>query len=81
VFGPKFAQVDASIVKSSQIYKEQSLEFRVQMYNIFNHPNFAQPSGAFAPGSLTFGEITSTLGNTVAFGSARQLELALKYKF
>ena len=81
VFAIPFYQADASVVKNTPIHNEQQLEFRVEMFNIFNHPNFSPPAGGWSAGSTTFGESTSTLGSTIGFGGSRQLELALKYKF
>jgi hypothetical protein len=51
------------------------------MFDIFNHPNFGNPGLTFSPTSTTFGVITSTRFPTGDFGSARQIQFALKLKF
>jgi hypothetical protein len=78
-YGPHFTQVDASLLKDTEIREGQTLEFRAEFFNILNHPNFGFPTTAF--GSSSFGSITSTFGNTIGFGTSRQIEFALKYKF
>jgi hypothetical protein len=81
VHDPHFTDVDVSVKKSTPIHDNQRLEFRAELFNIFNHPNFAAPVATYAPNSLTFGEITSTFGTTLGFGTSRQMQLALKYIF
>ncbi len=79
IFGPGFAQVDASLLKETQVTENTHLEFRAEIFNVFNHPNFAEPDTTF--GTPGFGQIFSTFGNTLGEGTARQIQLALKYIF
>jgi hypothetical protein len=53
--------------------KFDKFQFRAEVFNIFNHAQFAAPGTAV--GSPTFGVITSTVK------SSRQIQLALKYVF
>ncbi|MDX6710022.1 MAG: hypothetical protein QOH96_1038 [Blastocatellia bacterium] len=91
--GPGFAQVDFSIFKNTRLTETQSLQFRVEIFNLFNHANFADPSGginidAFG-GSLNqaakFGQSISTVGNQLGgllgAGGPRQIQLSLRYSF
>jgi len=51
----------------------QYVLFRVEAFNLLNHPNFGPPDRNIQ--SQTFGTITSTAGD------ARIVQLALKYAF
>jgi hypothetical protein len=64
------------------------LQFRAEIFNIFNHPNFDSPTLAgdganvWTPsGATSFGLIENTVGRTIGFGTARQIQLALKLTF
>ncbi|HZV59066.1 MAG TPA: hypothetical protein VFF42_01905, partial [Candidatus Eremiobacteraceae bacterium] len=50
VYGPGFWNVDFSVSKSTRLRENLALQFRVEIFNIFNHPNFALPSGFITPG-------------------------------
>ena len=43
LLGPHFRQVDFSIFKNTAITEHVKLELRFEAYNLFNHPNFANP--------------------------------------
>jgi hypothetical protein len=43
--GPSLAQLDFTLGKRFWVEERSSFEFRVEIYNIFNHPNFTAPSG------------------------------------
>ncbi len=79
--GPPLFNFNFSVYKNNYIRKiseSANLQFRAEMFNIFNHANFA-PSGNLSPfngdGTPTssFGQITSTQGDN------RVIQLALKF--
>jgi|HubBroStandDraft_4_1064222.scaffolds.fasta_scaffold02499_2 hypothetical protein len=77
--GPTLKQDDVAIMKNFSIEK-YTLQFRFEAFNVFNHPNFADPNfGVFldAAGDRdpTSGLITSTVT------TSRQLQLAVKFIF
>jgi len=87
--GPGFHRMDASFFKEFRTSERTHFEFRGEIFNITNHPNFSPPgfSGngvVAAPGSLdytspsTFGKISSTrdLQN-----DQREIQFALKFYF
>jgi hypothetical protein len=88
--GPGLVQVDAAIKRSFSIYERLGGEFRVEAFNIANHPNLGDPLGTQAqlPSSVasgakitagqvgTFGTITSTQN---AF--QREMQFAMKLTF
>jgi outer membrane receptor protein involved in Fe transport len=57
IYGPGFRNVDFSISKMTKLRETASLQFRVEFFNIFNHPNFALPSGFITPGLNSDGTI------------------------
>lgn len=76
--GPGFWMYDASLVKNIKITDRQSLEFRADAYNLFNHPNFFV--GDQNVNSSTFGQITSM--NFTNYGvSTRKMQFGLFYRF
>lgn len=81
VTGPSFVNTDFSVIKNTKLTERFNLQFRAEMFDIFNHPNFGNPGLTFTPTSTTFGKITSTRFPTGDFGSSRQVQFALKLKF
>ncbi len=57
--GPAYRDLDFALVKHTTLPGETDLEFRGEIFDILNTPEFAQPNGSF--GSTAFGSITSTV--------------------
>ena len=79
IIGPSFVNTDFSVTKNTRLTERLNLQFRAEMFDIFNHPNFGNPVLTATSGS--FGIITSTRFPTGDFGSARQIQFALKLEF
>jgi len=79
VIGPGFDNVDFSIIKNTRLDEKRELQFRAEVFDLFNHANFGQPGRVV--GSATFGQITNTRFPTGDSGSSRQLQFALKLIF
>jgi outer membrane receptor protein involved in Fe transport len=77
--GPGFAQVDLGLSKTTQLTERLGLQFGGQVFNLLNHPNFANPSGMLD--DLNFGKSTSTVNNHVGTGTSRQMQLVMKFIF
>jgi hypothetical protein len=87
--GPGLEDMDLSLIKQVRVDDHNSVEFRAEVFNILNHPNFSNPSATYGgaagtgitPGSTAV--ITSTVNSSVptATGGPRQLQLALRYSF
>jgi hypothetical protein len=78
-YGPSFKQLDVSFLKKTKLTESKGLEFRAEMFNIVNHPNFDEPFNYFP--SPTFGQLYQTLGRTLGEGTARQIQLALRFTY
>jgi hypothetical protein len=70
-----------SLIKRTKLSERQMIEFRWEVFDVFNHANFGQPGRTAQVGSTTFGVITNTRFATGDSGSSRQMQFALKYKF
>jgi hypothetical protein len=91
-----FHNVDLSVSKSFKFGERARAQFRVETFNIFNHPNFANPNGAtsgYGQGATAdpsqagaFGCGCATPDNAafnpvLGSGSARAIQLGLKFLF
>jgi hypothetical protein len=54
------------------------VEFRGEVYNVMNHPFFAQPSNLNFLNTTNFGQISSTRDNP---NDARTIQFAVKFSF
>lgn len=88
--GPNFTQVDASFFKNTRLSENTSLQLRLEVFNLFNFANYADPSGGLVcAGSVgrcdAFGVSTSTVGNQLGgllgFGGPRQIQLSARFNF
>ena len=77
--GPSAFNWDFSLFKNFRIHEGQNLEFRAELFNVFNTPQFANPVGTST--SPAFGQSVSTIPTGSGFGSNRQIQFALKYTF
>jgi hypothetical protein len=57
LYGPGLVNLDAGAFKSFQFAEKRKLEFRWEIFNAMNKPNFGNPVAAFQ--NAAFGRITS----------------------
>jgi len=72
VHGPGTVNFDMALYKDFKIKERHTFEFRAELFNIFNHTNFAALSTSF--GAANFGAVTSARDPRIA-------EFALRYQF
>ncbi|MGA8432905.1 MAG: carboxypeptidase regulatory-like domain-containing protein [Candidatus Sulfotelmatobacter sp.] len=72
--GPGLIDFDFSVHKKIALSETRYLQFRAEIFNIFNHTNYSNPDGGFSDGPTAFGKITSA-------GDPRLLQFALKFFF
>jgi hypothetical protein len=70
--GPKLFNVNLSLVKRFAVTEGSAIDLRLEAFNLFNTVNFANPNTTF--GTAAFGQITSA-------ADARQVQLAIRYRF
>ena len=79
--GPHFFDTDISLSKETVIREEIRLQFRAELFNIFNHENLGLPNNnvfsASGAANASAGVITSSSPGT----TPRQIQLALKLTF
>jgi hypothetical protein len=76
VIGPAFHNTDLSVIRNLKVGALGRLQFRADMFDLFNHSNWGPPGNIV--GSPTFGKITRTRFPTGEAGSSRQIQLAVK---
>lgn len=86
VRGPSFCTLNAAVQRSFPIYEQLHLVFRVEAFNILNHPSLNGVDESLSDstfGQLVGGNVT-TIGvpnQLYAMGAARSLQLSLKLQF
>jgi Carboxypeptidase regulatory-like domain len=75
--GPKLVDFDFVLQKNFKIREQQRIEFRAELFNLFNHPNFGLPGG----GSQIAVDVAGGAAITNTATDNRQIEFALKYTF
>jgi hypothetical protein len=78
VYSPDLRRLDAALRRSFQISEHVRAEFRGEVYNVLNHPFFAQPSNLNFLDNINFGQISSTRDNP---NDARAIQFAVKFNF
>jgi Carboxypeptidase regulatory-like domain len=61
---PSFFQFDAQISRTFPIHERFNLVFRLEAFNVLNHPNFAFSSATQSLTSSTFGQLSTTPSTT-----------------
>ena len=84
--GPGFSSLDAGLLKNfpvTRISETFNIQFRAELFNLPNHPNWAQPTnGVFLNGAGASGTRNPNAGRvTNIIGSSRQIQLALRISF
>jgi hypothetical protein len=90
-----FRNVDFSAIKNFKFGERVGMQFRAEFFNIFNHPNFANPFGGqngwghndpSVPGPCGFGAACATpdvaaSNPVIGSGGSRAVQIGLKFTF
>ncbi|MEO8029182.1 MAG: TonB-dependent receptor [Bryobacteraceae bacterium] len=69
--GFSVGQIDLAIRREFRMTERATLQFRGELFNILNHPNFADPDGSLGTNGVpnaTFGIATTMLGQSLGLG-------------
>ena len=80
--GPRFQNWDTSIDKNWELKDRMRVQFRAELFNTFNHPNFFSPSGTTYSGcdpNADPAHCSSNLGQITSSFESRQIQLAGKF--
>jgi hypothetical protein len=73
IYGPGFQDWNLGLFKKFAINERTGFEFRTEVFDLPNHPNWAAPN--FNPTSSTFGKVTSMTS------LSRTIQLSLRWYF
>jgi hypothetical protein len=77
---PSILQFNLSFSKDTQISEGTDIEFRAELFNLFNHPNFGAPNANIF--RTEAGDYNATAGRITSLATAmRQVQLGLKFTF
>jgi hypothetical protein len=74
ILGPSLTLLDASIAKSFRVREGQSVAFRLEFFNAFNHPNYGAPVV-----NISSANTVATINTVIR--AMRQAQFALRYDF
>jgi hypothetical protein len=69
-----------SLFKTTPIYKQVALQFRVEAFDAFNHVNLNAPNTSFIPGANGL-NANGGFGTITSAADGRAIQLALKLIF
>jgi hypothetical protein len=81
IHGPKYFDWDMGIQKYWNFAESKRLQFRFEMFNALNHPNFFQPDTNLGDVNIQGGENVGNFGRITAAYQQRTVQLAAKFYF
>ncbi len=74
-YGPGMANFNMALLKNTRLGETTTLQFRIEAFNLFNHPQF------FGPEAVDGNISSSTFGNIVNAQPPRLVQLGVKFTF
>lgn len=78
IYGPGYNRINMSAFKDFKTFREQALQFRVDAFNLLNHPSLGNPGGGIDNNG---GNITGAKFFQNDTPDARFFQLSLKYNY
>ena len=74
-YGPGIENTDLSLLKDFRVARRSALQLRLEVFNVFNHPQF------YGPGAVDGNIVSSSFGQIVQAAPPRLMQLAAKLTF
>jgi hypothetical protein len=88
IIGPSLVNLDLSLFKEFRWQENKTIQFRTEVFNILNHPNFGVPNQAnrtlpftMSPGGQQLAPGTAAGAITTTVTTSRQIQFGLKFIF
>jgi hypothetical protein len=79
--GPGYYEIDTALQKKTAVTEQVAVDFRVEAFNLFNHPIYGDPDTDVSDGSA-FGVVTTQLNSgATGIGSSRRIQFMLRLDF
>jgi hypothetical protein len=79
VYGPGYERINMSVFKDFTAWREEYLQFRVDIFNVFNHPSWNTPS--IVTDNTNGGQITAPKAFQANTPDSRFFQISAKYVF
>lgn len=82
IYNPGEQQWDLAIFKNFSLGNTRRMQFRAEMFNFINHPNWGQVQTGTLPGSLGFAQPgNANFGRVTSKTGQRDIQLSLRFQF
>jgi hypothetical protein len=81
VRGPGISNTDFSVAKNWKVKERYGIQFRTEMFNVFNHTNFRAHNLSQAGGGIENNFSNSGFGRATSTRGPREIQFGLKFNF
>ena len=81
VRGPDISNIDFSVAKNWKVKERYGIQFRTEMFNVFNHTNFRAHNASTAGGGIENNLSNSGFGRASSTRGPREIQFGFKFTF
>jgi hypothetical protein len=81
VRGPGISNIDFSVAKNWKVKERYGIQFRTEMFNVFNHTNFRAHNASQAGGGIENNLSNSGFGRASSTRGPREIQFGFKFTF
>jgi hypothetical protein len=81
VRGPGISNIDFSVAKNWKVKERYGIQFRTEMFNVFNHTNFRAHNASQAGGGIENNFSNSGFGRASSTRGPREIQFGFKFTF